>query len=245
METEAAFRIHPYGKRSWYIDESFTRMFLLEGDEHALLIDTGLGTGDLRQAVSKLTDKPIILANTHGDHDHCRNNHAFAQAYMHPSDYCMYDKLGQLPCRLMPMWEGQTIDLGGRVLEAILIPGHTPGSLAYLDVTNRELYGGDSVQNGTIFLFGSGRSLETYLASMRKLWNRRERFDRVYASHGPLRLEVDFIQQLISYADDILADRAAYEMTVAHATEVRAYRRGLLTLLCPNTYCSVWPEFRG
>lgn len=245
MKTESVFHIRSYGNRSWSIDESFTRMFLLEGKERALLIDTGLGTGDLRKELAKLTDKPIILANTHGDHDHCRNNHSFPQAYMHPADFCMYDKVGQAPCQLLPMWEGQTIDLGGRVIEAILIPGHTPGSLAYLDVTNRALYGGDSVQNGTIFLFGSGRSLETFLTSMRKLWEQRDRFDRIYASHGPLELEMDFIRELIEYAGDILEEKADYELTTAHNQTVRAYRKGLLTLLCPHTYRSVWPEFHG
>lgn len=245
MKAESVFHIRSYGDRSWSIDESYTRMFLLEGEERALLIDTGLGTGDLRKEISRLTDKPILLANTHGDHDHCRNNHSFKQAYMHPADFCMYDKAAQAPCQLLPMWEGQTIDLGGRVIEPILIPGHTPGSLAYLDITNRELYGGDSVQNGTIFLFGSGRNLETFLASMHKLWDQRERFDRIYASHGPMELEVDFIHHLMEYAADVLDDKAAYELTTVHDQEVRAYRKGLLTLLCSHTYHSVWPQFRG
>lgn len=245
MSSASVYHVQPYGTRSWSIDESFTRMFLLEGEDLALLIDTGLGTGDLLREVSGLTEKPILLANTHGDHDHCRNNHAFPQAYMHPADFCMYDKPGQAPCQLLPMWEGQTIDLGGRVIEAILIPGHTPGSLAYLDITNRELYGGDSVQNGTIFLFGSGRNPETFLASLHKLWAQRDRFDRIYASHGPLELDVDFIRQLIAYTEDVLAEKVPYELTTAHNQVVRAYRQGLLTLLCPHTYHSVWPEFHG
>ena len=34
-------------------------MYLLEGDEKALLIDTGYGAGNLREYVEKLTSKPI------------------------------------------------------------------------------------------------------------------------------------------------------------------------------------------
>lgn len=227
-------QVHPYEKRSWYIDEDYTRMFLLEGNERALLIDTGLDLSDISRSASELTDKPLVLANTHGDHDHCGGNYHFAQTYMHPAEYCMVDRAKLGSCRLLPLWEAQPIDLGGRLIEPFLIPGHTPGSLAYLDVTNRALYGGDSVQNGTIFLFGAGRDLEAYLISMQKLWNMRGRFDRVYASHGPAELKPDFIQVLIQHAQDILADKAAYELTITHDTEVRAYHRGMITFLCPK-----------
>ena len=34
-------------------------MYLLEGDEKALLIDTGYGAENLREYVEKLTSKPI------------------------------------------------------------------------------------------------------------------------------------------------------------------------------------------
>lgn len=234
MQEETTFHVHPYENHSWYIDEDYTRMFLLEGDKYALLIDSGLGTGKLRALAESLTSKPILLANTHGDHDHSGNNKEFAQAYMHPAEYGMYDRLAQAPCRLAPLWEGQRIDLGGRIVEPILIPGHTPGSLAYLDVGKRVIYGGDSVQNGTIFLFGNGRELEAYLASMYKLWEMRESFERIGASHGPVWLEPDFIQVLIDHAQSILAGQAEAELTVVHGTEVRAYHKGILTFLCPK-----------
>ncbi len=46
------------------------------------------------------------------------------------------------------------IDLGAMKFEALLIPGHTPGSIALLDRENRLLIGGDSVQRGTVLMVG-------------------------------------------------------------------------------------------
>ena len=51
-----------------------TYCFLLEGDERALLIDTVYGRGDFPNILKKLTDKPIILVNTHGHYDHTGGN---------------------------------------------------------------------------------------------------------------------------------------------------------------------------
>lgn len=45
-------------------------MFLLEGDQSALLVDTGTGEGDLEACIRKLTDKPLLVINTHGHYDH-------------------------------------------------------------------------------------------------------------------------------------------------------------------------------
>ncbi len=44
-----------------------------------------------------------------------------------------------------PLNEGDTIDLGGVVLRVYEMPGHCPGNLAALDVTNRNLFVGDAL----------------------------------------------------------------------------------------------------
>ena len=47
-----------------------THCYLLVGDEYALLIDTGLGVGNIRSEVEKLTYKPIVAVATHVHWDH-------------------------------------------------------------------------------------------------------------------------------------------------------------------------------
>jgi len=62
-------------------------MELLVGEEKALLIDTGYGFGDLYGAVCNITDKPLIIVNTHGHVDHTCGNFRFPQeAYLADAD---------------------------------------------------------------------------------------------------------------------------------------------------------------
>ncbi|MDO4573037.1 MAG: MBL fold metallo-hydrolase [Clostridia bacterium] len=50
---------------------------LLVGSERALLIDTGYGFGNLKAAVRRVTDKPLVIVNTHGHLDHVCGNAQF------------------------------------------------------------------------------------------------------------------------------------------------------------------------
>ena len=59
------YQIHEIGQRCWRIDEDWTRFFLFEGEKKALLVDTGFGKGDLHALVEGLTDRPVMVVNTH------------------------------------------------------------------------------------------------------------------------------------------------------------------------------------
>ncbi len=59
---------------------------LMEGENRALLIDTGTGEGNLSECIKKLTDKPVLVVNTHGHYDHMGGNHFFAEIHLHPAD---------------------------------------------------------------------------------------------------------------------------------------------------------------
>lgn len=72
---------------TWEIDEfDIASMFLLEGGEKAMLIDTGMGVGDLRGAVEMVTDKPLVVVHTHGHIDHTGNARQFDEIWLHPAD---------------------------------------------------------------------------------------------------------------------------------------------------------------
>lgn len=63
-----------------------TNTSLLIGRQKAVLVDTGCGIGDLRRAVEQLTDRPIMVVNTHTHPDHIGSNHQFDEITMfdHP-----------------------------------------------------------------------------------------------------------------------------------------------------------------
>lgn len=62
--------------------------YLIEGEHHAALIDTGFGYANLSAYVRTLTEKPLYIINTHGHFDHVGGNAHFAETcYMHEKDF--------------------------------------------------------------------------------------------------------------------------------------------------------------
>lgn len=60
---------------------------LIVGEEKALLLDTGWGLGPLADTVREITDKSLIVVNSHGHVDHvCGNNQFQGNIYIHPRD---------------------------------------------------------------------------------------------------------------------------------------------------------------
>jgi glyoxylase-like metal-dependent hydrolase (beta-lactamase superfamily II) len=198
-----AFEISP---GAWRIENEGVRCILFIGTKQALLIDSGFGTGDLKAVVDSITSLPVMLVNTHADGDHTGCNHQFETAYMHPAEFATFAESGAKG-DVSPIWDGDVIDIGGRELEVILIPGHTQGSIALLDRANRVLVGGDSVQPGPIFMFGTGRDIRAFIASMEKLDAIRSEFDDVYAGHGEFPVSSGVLPGLIAGAKELLAGK--------------------------------------
>lgn len=185
------------------IEDGGVRCFLIEGPEKAMLVDTGYGKGDLRAFVESLTDKPVFAVYTHADGDHTGCIDAFPEAYMHPAEFDYLAAKGRSRAGLRPLWDGDAIELGGWKFEVLHLPGHTPGSVMLLERAKRLLIAGDSVQTGSIYLFGPGRNLDAYILSLEKLEGLRGLFDTVLPSHGELPVPADILPALIRGAKDL------------------------------------------
>lgn len=61
-------------------------MYLVEGEDKALLIDTGVGVGNLKSFVQKLTNKPVEVFITHNHRDHISNAALFDHIYISEMD---------------------------------------------------------------------------------------------------------------------------------------------------------------
>lgn len=192
-------------------DNNTVRFFLLIGDREALLIDSGMEISNAKEIAKNLTSLPLKLLNTHADRDHLGSVNEFDTFYMHPLEEENFIN-NNTSCReYIKVEHGDIIDLGNRPLEIILISGHTPGSVAILDINNRVLFSGDSVQAGTIFMFGKQRNIDDYLNSLKKLTAYKDRFDTIYPSHGLFPVDPELIDKLYYAVIDILNGK--YEPT--------------------------------
>ena len=134
---------------------------------------------------------------------------------------------------MISVQEGDTIDLGQRELRIIDLPGHTPGSIAVLDVTGRVLISGDPIQrNGRIFMFGPHRNIAAYIRSLEKLEKKKDEFDEIWPSHADIPITTDTIKMLHDGAQDILAGKITGKAEEMFGNSIIAYDLGFCTMLC-------------
>ena len=78
-----------------------------------------------------------------------------------------YELFQGAPARLL--WDGDVIDLGGRRIEAVHTPGHSPGHLCFYERERGYLFTGDLVYEGELYAFYPSTDPEAYLASVEKI----------------------------------------------------------------------------
>ena len=193
---------------TYRIEDNGVRCMLYIGTEKALLFDTGFGeNGSVKPVAESLTSLPVMLVNSHADPDHIGCNAEFDAAYMHPSEMAYYAKHAKPGAKTLPLWEGDIIDIGGRSLEVVLIPGHTPGSIGLLDRKNRTIATGDTISAGPVFMFDEVRSIHAYMASMHKLIGLFNAFDTIFPAHGQCPVPKETVNRALAAAEKLLAGK--------------------------------------
>lgn len=209
---------------TWRFEDGFVRFFLLEGRDKAAMIDSGVNCPDAAELAKTLTDKPVILINTHGDGDHTSGTAGFEEIHIHPGDYEGCSIGTRYPgTRLAAVADGDVIDLGDRPLKLIHIPGHTSGSIAILDVRARSLYAGDSVQKGHIYMFGDKREPDSFETSLDRLISMQGEYDRIYASHDEYMVPADYVQRVKEAWHQVRTGEVPYETVELFGNRVRSY----------------------
>lgn len=225
------YQVVQIDSHTWRIEETGVRFFLLASEERALLIDSGMQVKNAKEIAEGLTELPVSLLITHGDRDHVGSNEEFPVFYMHPAEASNYYNTQGKTGEFIPVWDGDVLDLGGRPLEIIALPGHTPGSIAVLDRNARVLISGDPVQDGQIFMFGAQREMRAYIHSLERLEGYRDAFDWVYPSHGSCPVSPDLIPALREAAGKVLAGEVQGTEVQMFGGKVMRYDVGVAAFL--------------
>jgi len=102
----------------------------------------------------------------------------------------------------------------------VFIPGHTPGSIALLERNQRFILTGDTVGNVPVYMFGTGRNLPAYLASIKKLKEIQDSFDEIWPAHGKRPLPKAILKDLCQLAGEITTGKwPASQSAPAHMPE--------------------------
>ncbi|HEY3316148.1 MAG TPA: MBL fold metallo-hydrolase [Bacillota bacterium] len=181
---------------SWKV--FWVNSYLVIGCERVALIDSGLGFVPIRPIIETITHLPVLVLNTHSHWDHCGSNAEFDEVAIHgleaplllgSPDLDDFRKALRrpgsrpfLPKGLDPetyayrpkkatrlLTGGELIDLGGRSLKCLSVPGHSPGGICYLEEATGRLFIGDCAYAGTIWVQTPDAEPERLATGLRRL----------------------------------------------------------------------------
>jgi hypothetical protein len=113
----------------------------------------------------------------------------------------LIDRLAKTPYPpLQALDEIKQIDLGDRVITWRLVPGHTQGSVAFLDEKYHTVFDGDCSGNGVWIYLPESSPLEVYLSELEKYLSflHQNNVQQRYVGHSKNALKTKQVQQLIN-----------------------------------------------
>jgi glyoxylase-like metal-dependent hydrolase (beta-lactamase superfamily II) len=203
-----------------------TISYLIVGEKQALLFDTGMGISDLRKVITELTPLPVVVLNSHTHNDHVGDNWQFETIYGMDTDFTgtnakgsrqdAQEELGPgMICGALPkgftsqtyatrpwkisrfLHDHDKIDLGGRTIEILSTPGHTPDAISLLDRANGLLFTGDTYYPAPIWLYRPETNLDDYVGSVKRLAALAPQLKLVLGAHNVPYAQPSILPKLV------------------------------------------------
>jgi len=210
--------------------------YLIVGEKKALLFDTGMGISDIKKVVAELTTLPVMVLNSHTHDDHVGGNWEFDSVYAVDTAFTRNNALGSWDdaqeevtpdqiCGPLPagfdakkystrpwkirglLHDGDRFDLGGRIIELMATPGHTPDAITLIDRANGLLFTGDTFYPARIWLFRPETDPVEYSASIRRLATLAPQIKIVLGSHNIPVASPERLIQLVAAFDQVRAGK--------------------------------------
>ena len=208
---------------------------LVIGSKKALLLDTGYGLANLKEEVRKITDKELIVVDSHSHMDHTCGSYQFDCVYITKEDYddCLYynsklwrernikaarnrkilpedfneEEYLNAPVGNFKFLEiGDVFNLGDLNLEVVALEGHTKGSIGLLIKEERILLANDALGPFVWLFMKESTTVREYIEMCKRTM--KLEFDYFYAGHSLLKFNKELIIDFIKVAEEIDVERS-------------------------------------
>jgi len=216
--------------------------FLILGADRALLLDSGMGIGNIRAEVERLTNLPVIVVNSHSHYDHVGDNYRFAEIWAFDNDtevarierglssaectkFLQRGSYLELPTGFDPaayeirpakvtrrLCHMQAIDLGNRTLTVHHTPGHSPGSLCLLDSHEGVLFTGDTFYPGMLYAHFAESDFDLYLQSLKHLVMLLDQVDYLCPAHNEACVAKEMLVGALDAFERIADKQVTFEL---------------------------------
>lgn len=249
----------------------YNTSYLIVGDTRAIMFDAGsgerpAGSQSMREVAERYTgNKPISLILSHFHYDHIYDAAAFdgvtlidrpdIRATITDGIYTIgpveSHGMDWRPLKIASLVaDGEVLDLGGRTVEVINLPGHTTESVVLVDRHRNQVFTGDFVYRhlGGIIAFASGSDLTAYKENSTRLLQLTTADTWFFGAHGIPRFDRDWLALFDRELDKIITGAATYRYAahyLAPGIPWRVYQHGDLyiyttPLVDPPVFWSRW-----
>jgi glyoxylase-like metal-dependent hydrolase (beta-lactamase superfamily II) len=233
--------------------------YLIAGSERAVLFDTGMGIGNIRTEVERLTHLPVVVVNSHGHYDHVGDNHRFAEVWAFDDDGEVAriergKSLAECVEYLDPEWyldlppgfdpaayqirpspvtrrlqHLEGIELGGRTLTVHHTPGHSAGSICLLDSGSDLLFTGDTYYPGMMYAHFEDSDFHAYRRSIAYLVGLLDRVRHLCPAHNEAYVPKERLGEVAAAFERMAAGQVPYQVE----NGIRVYRLERFGLTLP------------
>jgi glyoxylase-like metal-dependent hydrolase (beta-lactamase superfamily II) len=247
------FRVYPLDPQTYVISEpkywQENVSYLLLGTRQALLFDTGPGIYSIRAVVQSITSLPVLVIPTHLHFDHVGDLQEFDDVRLLDTpalrsqvhDGYFVEPPAQYLLRATKRFhvsgwiaDGQSIDLGGRRVQLISTPGHTPDSVSLIDASHKRLFTGDIVNRIVTLCDVPGSDVHAMAASLRRLLELAPAGSLAYEAHSELPLQPAELTLLATGIADIAAGRAKSRPMCLAGIPMLRYDVGAFPIVLPT-----------
>ncbi|MCC8100952.1 MAG: MBL fold metallo-hydrolase [Clostridiales bacterium] len=122
-------------------------------------------------------------------------------------EYCREHMIQDNRCEFKDIKDGGIFDLGGVKIEAIAVPGHSAGSMAFYNREENYCFTGDAVNTDTHLKKMNLDGFRQYKKTMENFISRVDEKVTLYPAHLPMPMTIEVAKNLVQICDDIVEGR--------------------------------------